>query len=466
MSDIVQCVPLQDDAAWPPNWRATTHSISSGRYIDPAFAVLEFERLWNRVWQAAARLDEIPEAGDYTVYEIGDQSVLLVRVDAATVKAYHNFCPHRGTALGEGCGKFEHDRIICPFHGWRWDLRGQVQYVLERQEFRNGELRDSDVALKEVSVALFAGFVFINLARDPAPFDEFIAPVRQLIEDLAIGDMHHYWWKEIAAPGNWKVAQEAFFESYHVPTTHPQLETAGADFIFGDQSGPAVDFSHHYHQYETFPHGHGRFFGGKKTPMAGHVTLPGDPVEMMAARLNLLVEGMDAMVLAEDVELVRSLKGKPIPEGSSLGGEYMKLLYSTAAAQNRPMPKPAPEVLDMWGGEIFVFPNLMILPQAGNAMIYRVRPHRTDPDRCIFEILSTKTYPAALAPPRATVEKIADPSDPEQLRLIPRQDLGNIPRMQRGLHSRGCKQIWLAKYYEQIILHMHQELDRYLLEGQ
>jgi len=112
-----------------------------------------------------------------------------------------------------------------------------------------------------------------------------------------------------------------------------------------------------------------------------------------------------------------------------------------------------------------VFPNLMILPQAGNAMIYRVRPHRTDPDRCIFEILSTRTYPAALAPPRATVEKVVDPSDPEQLRLIPRQDLGNIPRMQRGLHSRGCKQIWLAKYYEQIILHMHQELDRYLLAG-
>ena len=228
--------------------------------------------------------------------------------------------------------------------------------------------------------------MFINLARDPAPFDEFIAPVRQLIEDLAIGDMHHYWWKEIAAPGNWKVAQEAFFESYHVPTTHPQLETAGADFIFGDQSGPAVDFSHHYHQYETFPHGHGRFFGGKKTPMAGHVTLPGDPVEMMAARLNLLVEGMDAMVLAEDVELVRSLKGKPIPEGSSLGGEYMKLLYSTAAAQNRPMPKPAPEVLDMWGGEIFVFPNLMILPQAGNAM----RP--IQPDQSVDVALVRMTF--------------------------------------------------------------------------
>lgn len=105
------------------------------------------------------------------------------------------------------------------------------------------------------------------------------------------------------------------------------------------------------------------------------------------------------------------------------------------------------------------------MPQAGDAMIYRVRPHRTDPDRCIFEILSSRTYPAALTPPRATVQKVTDLSDPEQLRLIPRQDLGYIPRMRRGLHSRGCKQIWLANYYEQIILHMHQELDRYLLAG-
>jgi nitrite reductase/ring-hydroxylating ferredoxin subunit len=463
MSEALQSTTPGSDAGWPSSWRTMPHGISTGRYTDPAFAALEYERLWSRVWQAAARLDEIPETGDYTVYNIGNQSVLLVRVDSATVKAYHNFCPHRGTALGEGCGKFDNGRIICPFHGWRWDLRGRNQYVLERQEFRNGQLRDSDVALKEVKLALFAGFVFINLDPDPVPFDEFIAPVRTWIEDLAIGDMHHYWWKEIPAPGNWKVAQEAFFESYHVPTTHPQLEVPSAEFIFGDMKGPEVEFSHKYHQYETFAHGHGRFFGGKKTPMAGHVTQAGDPVELMAARLDLLVEGLDAMVLKEDVDLVRSLKGKPIPEGSSLGGEYMKLLYATAAAQDRPMPKPVPEILDMWGGEIFVFPNLMILPQAGNAMIYRVRPDGSDPNRCIFEIMSTRTYPAAVKPPRATPERITDLSDPEQLRLIPRQDLGNIPRMQQGLQSRACKQTWLASHYEQIILNMHQELDRYVL---
>ena len=100
------------------------------------------------------------------------------------------------------------------------------------------------------------------------------------------------------------------------------------------------------------------------------------------------------------------------------------------------MPKPLPEVIGIWGGELFIFPNLMILPQAGNAMIYRVRPDGNDPDNCIFEIMSTKTYPAAIKPPRAVVQTVTDIADPEQVLLIPRQDLGNIPRMQKGLHSR------------------------------
>jgi hypothetical protein len=314
---------------------------------------------------------------------------------------------------------------------------------------------------------IFAGFIFINFDKNPTPFDEFIAPVRDLIEGLAIGDMHHYWWKALPVPANWKVAQEAFFEGYHVPATHPQLEQSAAEVIYNGKpdADAEASFAHRNVITDAFPHGHGRFYGGKKTPMAGHVKPTSsaiDPVDMMADRLNLLVTGMDAMVLKEDVELVRSLKGKPIPEGSSLGGEYVKLLYGTAAAQQRPMPKPTPEILGMWGGEIFIFPNLLILPQAGNAMIYRIRPHATDPDRCTFEILSTKTYPAAQTPPRAVVQEVTDINDPEQVLLIPRQDLGNIPRMQKGLHSKGCKQIWLAADQEKMILNMHQELDRYL----
>ena len=282
--------------------------------------------------------------------------MLLVRVDQETVKAFHNVCQHRGTALADGCGHFERGRIICPFHGWRWDLEGKNQFVLERQEYRDGQLQDSDVALKEIKTELFAGFVFINFDRNPVVFDEFIAPVRQLVEDLATADMRHYWWKSIAVPANWKVAQEAFLEAFHVPATHPQLEKVGREVIYGDLDD--ADFTHRNVKYDSFALGHGRFYG-VKTPMTGHVQQPaGDPVEAMAARLNLLVEGMDAMVLAEDVAILRSLRGKEIPAGSSLGGEYVRALYTRAAEQQRPMPKPKPEIIGMWGGEVFIFPNL------------------------------------------------------------------------------------------------------------
>jgi nitrite reductase/ring-hydroxylating ferredoxin subunit len=447
---------------WPDSWLTLEHGVRTGRYTDPQFARLEHDKLWLSVWQVAARLDEIPQPGDHTVYDIGNQSALLVRVDADTVKAYHNACPHRGTALAECSGHFDRNRIICPFHGWRWNLEGENEFVLERDNFRGGKLQNSDVALREIHMEVYAGFVFINFAKTPSPFADFIAPIRKLIDDQVIADVHHIWWKSVVVPANWKVAVEAFLEGYHVPATHPQLEVPAANFIYGDDVSGDFAFAHDNHGYEIFPHGHGRFFGGQSTPMAGKVQTEGDPVDAMAARLNLLVEGIDAMILKEDVDVVRSLKGKPIPDDSTLGGEYVKGLYGAAASLQRPMPRPEREVLDMWGGEIFIFPNLLILPQAGNAMMYRVRPHGFDPDRCTFEIYSTKTYGADQAIPRAVVQVMTDPSDPEQYLPIPRQDFSNIPRMQKGLATNGCKQIWLASYYEMMILNLHQEMDRYL----
>jgi nitrite reductase/ring-hydroxylating ferredoxin subunit len=444
------------------------HGVRSGRYTDPEFARLEYEKLWSRVWQMAARLDEVPGIGDYTVYDICDQSIIVTRVGSEpdAIKAYHNACLHRGTALAEGAGSFPHQKIICPFHGWRWDVHGRNEFVLERQEFRDGRLCAADVALREVHVAVWAGFVFVNLDAHPAiSFEEHIAPIRDLVEDMAIDQMRHYWWKSIGVPANWKVAQEAFFEAYHVPATHPQLEPESADFIWKPEAFEGQpQFAHWGVDYETYPGGHGRFFAkaaavrGDAQPEVPDIEV----VEAMAARLELLVVGMDAQILAEDVQVVRSMAGKPIPEESSLGEQYVAELYTRAAEQQRPMPKPTPEAIGMWGGEIFIFPNLMILPYAGNAMIYRTRPVGFSPDHCTFEIMSTTTYPAATPVARAELQIVSDIDDPEQVLLIPRQDLGNIPRIQRGLHSKGCKQIWLANHHEKTIMNMHRELDKYL----
>ncbi len=448
------------EAEWPESWRVLSHGLRTGRYIDPDFTRLEYERLWSRVWQFAARLDELPGIGDYTRYDIGDQSVLLVRAGSDSVKAYYNACPHRGTELALGAGCFEEGVIRCPFHGWRWDLHGRNEFVMERHEFRDGNLKDSDVALREVSVEIFAGFIFINFDRNPPSFAEFIAPVRGFIEDLAIGDMHHYWWRRMTAPANWKIAQEAFFETFHVAATHPQLDDVGREIVYAGRHGG--DCTHTHVAYDTFPGGHGRFFSSKP-PITSHASNPdAAELEHMIDHLAHLWREMDAMVLEEDVAVAASLRGKPVPEGSSYGAEFIKAIYAKAAAEQRPMPVPRPETAVMWGGMIFVFPNLLILPNLGNAMIYRVRPDSMNPDSCIFEIWSTRSYGAAETVPRAEVIPVSDPTDPEQLLLIPRQDFSNIPRVQRGVHSRGCRQVWLASHNEKIIMGMHRELDRYL----
>lgn len=461
LSNKVISNPAQPASDWPQRWNTGPQSVGVGRYIDPSFAELEFENLWSRVWQVAARVDEIPGRGDFTTYKIGDQSVLLVRVDEDNIKAYFNFCPHRGTTLGEGCGHFEKDRIICPFHGWRWNLEGDIQMVLGREEFAGGQLRDEDVAMREVHCETYAGFVFINLDDEPQPFEEFIEPMREFLGDFVLEDMRHVWWKRAEIPCNWKVAQEAFFEAYHVSATHPQLEKVGSEVVYGDRSEGEMFFQSL--NYVAADNGHGYFYGGAKTPIGGHIQEPksnANRVEEMAARMNLTAEGLGAMILKEDIELLLTLRDKDLPEDANLGAEYVKLQYQTAAEQGRSMPKLSPETVAKWGGVNFIFPNILILPQAGNAAIYRTLPHPTDPDRCTFEIRSVKTLPAGQQPVRAEVEEVTDPE--AQLGLIPLQDLGNLPRVQEGLHSKGMKQVWLAENQERLILNMHTTLDSYL----
>ena len=447
---------------WPESWQTLAHGLRTGRYTDPAFAQLEYDKLWSEVWQFAARLDEIPNPGDYTTYDIGRQSATIVRVDVDTVKAYYNACPHRGTSLSEGSGTFEKNQILCPFHGWKWDLEGCNQFIMEPQEFKNGQLKSEDVPLKEVACQVYAGFVFISFSANPQSFEEYIEPVKVYLDGLAVGDMRHYWWRRIEGDCNWKVAQEAFFETFHVPCTHPQLDPVGKTVIYDDVHVPGKPLQHEHVLTEGFKQGHGRFYAGEK-PMSSNDTKP-NPAQLdyMIEHMQHLVDEMDAMVLQRDVDVANTLRNKPVPEGSNYGAEFIKAIYADAAAEQRPMPVPTPENAAMWGGEVFIFPNLLLLPNLANVMMYRIRPNGDDPNKCIFEIYSTTTYGPDVEVPRAEPQVVTDATDPEQLLLIPRQDFSNVGRIQKGLHSKGLKQIWLAKNHEAMILNMHQCLDKYL----
>jgi phenylpropionate dioxygenase-like ring-hydroxylating dioxygenase large terminal subunit len=172
----------------------------------------------------ACRQEEIPNPGDHTVYDILDQSIFLVRQDDMSIKAFHNVCPHRGMGLACGEGRFSLGSIVCPFHGWIWNLKGENTFILDQPDFKHGCLQNKDVNLKEVRVAQAFNVVFVNLDPEGDSFEDFMpADLRRAFEGVHLQDMYFHWHKRFALEANWKVAQEAFFEGYHVAQTHPQL---------------------------------------------------------------------------------------------------------------------------------------------------------------------------------------------------------------------------------------------------
>src|SRR5437879_2967055 len=130
MNDITEI----RDSAEPPFKVIDPERIPVERYYDEGFYQLEKEALWGKSWQMAARLDQIPNIGDYTVYKIFDRSVIVVNT-ARGVKVHQNACRHRGVALAKGHGNCRAQGFICPFHGWRWNSEGENTFVYGRHLF-------------------------------------------------------------------------------------------------------------------------------------------------------------------------------------------------------------------------------------------------------------------------------------------------------------------------------------------
>ncbi|MBG6119943.1 MULTISPECIES: aromatic ring-hydroxylating oxygenase subunit alpha [unclassified Sphingobium] len=445
-----------DGPVLPSQWKTGEYGVPVARYTAREFAALEAERLWPKVWQMAGREDEIANPGDYLVYEILNHSVVVVRVDAHTVKAYHNVCPHRATALATGTGRFQLEQIICPFHGWKWNLKGENIDILNPEEFKGGCLKAEDVALRVVHVRLWAGFIFINLDPNPPSFDEIFAPVNDLVKGVGLADMKYHYHFQARVNANWKVAQEAFMEAYHVPATHPQL-------VRGMTAEVAVSIF----AYEPQANGHGVFHSAGAT-MQGR--MPKDRLAAMSqdeqtdALLRNLVnmhQGHDAQIHLEDVEIARSMRHRPLPEGQSVGQAFMQAMRDHYEGQGRPLGdfESLSKCVDM-----FLFPHVTFLPTFGNAVMYRARPAPdNDPDWCIFDMYAIRTYAEGAKPPRwNTVYAQGDLADPKTWYLIPSQDFNSITRQQQGMKSSGISHTLMASHQESVIFNMHRELDCYL----
>jgi phenylpropionate dioxygenase-like ring-hydroxylating dioxygenase large terminal subunit len=183
---------------------------------------LEIERILKPSWQIVCHTSQIPNAGDYVTFELGTDSVIVLREAGGAIRALRNVCRHRGTRLLEGSGHC-HGRITCPYHGWTYRYDGSLLATPARDSFPGLDLRQHSLGAVRVELAL--GFVFVCLAAEAppppsqmwAPMLEELAPYR-LEELVPTQPMYVEEWNV-----DWKIAMDNYLESYHVPIGHPGL---------------------------------------------------------------------------------------------------------------------------------------------------------------------------------------------------------------------------------------------------
>ena len=204
--------------------------VPGSRYTSQAFFDLEMERLWPRVWQVACREEEIPSAGDFLEYTIGDQSILVVRSDDEGIKAFFNACPHRGTRLASGVGSSPPPRSGVATTGGA---------ELRRRDRRGGgppripdTMTDDLVCLGEVQVGRWGGFVFLNMDPNCEPFDSFLGTIPEQFATYRFHNLRFRSYRTIVFECNWKIAVDAFNEGYHPQALHPQMLSWFNDTLF------------------------------------------------------------------------------------------------------------------------------------------------------------------------------------------------------------------------------------------
>src|ERR1700761_3029465 len=210
-------------------------------YLSEDYARAEGDRLWAKVWQHAGRVEEIANVGDFITYDIGADSIVIVRSTPDTIKAYHNVCSHRGRRLvdtppGANCAHGHKRAFVCGFHGWSDDLNGKCTFKLDEPDWK-GALTEERTRLNEVKVDTWAGWIFINMDPNAVPLREYLEPMASILDPFEFSKMRYKWRQWVIFDCNWKTAIEAFMEPYHVAGTHTQLLEHGQYYAYSAAYG-------------------------------------------------------------------------------------------------------------------------------------------------------------------------------------------------------------------------------------
>ena len=396
-------------------------SVPVSRYTTQAFHDLEMEKLWPKVWQMACREEEIPNVGDYHLYEVGNFSIIVVRTREG-VRAHHNVCRHRGRRLCDDDGHAS--SFICPFHGFSWNIDGSSRSVTSDWDFPQVDRKN--FTLNAVQADTWGGWVFINMDLGAQPLAQFLGDLPEHFAVWSPEDRYIQAHVAKVMSCNWKACQEAFMEAFHVIYTHPQILIGIGDE--NSQYDAWGNFSRAITPNATpSPHLRGKF---SEQELFDSVTMR----YLDQPSVGAVPPGMTAraMMAAGARAGMQSVVGDGVPLSDACLSDS---IYYTLFPNFHP-----------WGGY--------------NRIVYRFRPYRNHFDKSIMECYYMSPF-AGERPAPAPIHWLAEDApwtDAPELGMLARvftQDTFNLPQVQRGLASAQYDEIVLARYQESKIRHFH-----------
>lgn len=215
-------VPAEWDRRGLPAWA----------YHSDALTELEKSEIFRNHWQIVGHVSDIPEPGDFTTLDVMGERALVVRGRDGEVRAFHNICRHRGSrVVAEESGHCK-NALICPYHGWVYNLDGTLRGAAQPETFPKLD-RVTD-GLQPLDLEIWNGLVFVRFAPGPQPgVAELLAPFAEEAANYRMEEMvpaGGLW--SMVTPVNWKSVRDVDNEGYHVAIAHPALQDLyGHDYV-------------------------------------------------------------------------------------------------------------------------------------------------------------------------------------------------------------------------------------------
>ena len=207
-------------------------SLPQALYTSQAAYEFDLEAVFGRSWLQAGLEAQIPRTGDYFTYQVGANSIVVLRDQRGGINAFFNTCRHRGAQIcADGDGHVV--RLVCPYHQWSYDLSGRLTQAPRMHE----GFDISGYRLQPVAVETVAGVIFICLSENPPDFTSFRATLEPMLEPHELRKAKVVHTVTLRAQANWKLVMENARECYHCRVSHPHLMKSYRDFTVKEPSG-------------------------------------------------------------------------------------------------------------------------------------------------------------------------------------------------------------------------------------